>query len=96
MLRVEDAEYHGQIAQKVNILRMLIARATKMREEGWLVTKIQLSAPEEGASDPAGTMLDLLPPGMVADVSTSDTAAKIAIDMYQSQLNELMKTLDNM
>lgn len=86
---IQTAKSAAVIAAQIEKLADTIARIDTAIAEGWLITQLKVAAPAEGSSQPAGTLLDLLPFGGNASADDSKAALERARATYQGALDAL-------
>lgn len=80
------------LVAQIDKVQSLLAQVDMVIEENWPLTIIRATAPAEGASQPSGTQVDLLPGGMASPESWK-TAVSSARTAYQAQLDQLNSDL---
>lgn len=95
-MKIDTAEQAGSLAVQIRRETDILARIDLAIAEEWPISALQVSAPSEKASQPAGTTLDLLGSTSlpIADlwkiaITTGRQAHQTLLDSLQAQLEAL-------
>lgn len=85
---IKTAHAAAVTAAQIDRVQALLVQVDLVIAENWPLTIIRATAPAEGASQPGGTQVDLLPGG-VASPEAWKLAVSAARTAYQAQLDQL-------
>lgn len=93
-MKRDDAIRAGQIAAQITVAERRVSDIDKALAEQWPVSALRVRAPEQGASDPAGTEIDLLAGTSLPIADLWKIALTTARDLHQTTLSGLSAELD--
>lgn len=95
-MKLDAAKAGGILAAKIDAVTLLLANIDIAINEQWPVSALRVAAPPEGASQPAGTEVDLLGSVELPIADFWKTAITMARDLHQTALNDLNAQLENL
>lgn len=93
-MKIDAAKQAGSLAAQIESAQALLAQVDLVIAENWPVTIVRATAPDQGASMPSGTTVDLL--HGIATPEMWKTAVSSARNSYQAELDKLLSQLGAM